>query len=275
MSFKSFPEALRGLPLAVFLDVDGTLLEIAETPQAVKVQSELLKTLCWLSLRTDGALALVSGRPIANLDALFAPLRLPCAGLYGFERRNAQGGYYRCPIPDGTVVQTARDALQRLAASHEGLLVEDKRFAVALHYRRAPHLARVVIESMRQLAVAVHPELVLQFGRMVVELRPATGDKGWAVAQFLTQEPFRGRLPVYLGSDVADETAFQRINILGGVSIAVNVRRLTAARANLPDVAAVHDWLRKLPASFESLEGVRSPQIGRPATPDAVGTGRP
>lgn len=239
---------------ALFLDVDGTLLEIAQTPQAVCVAPELLEMLRTLGLQTQGALALVSGRSISDLDALFAPLRLPSAGLHGFERRSARGEYLRLPLVDAGLLQSAREALHRLASVNDHLLVEDKHFALALHYRRAPALARMVVDAMREIAAGLQPDLVLQLGKMVAELRPASSDKGRAVKAFLAEPPFHGRCPIYIGDDLTDEAAFERVNEVGGISIAVNVRRTTAAQAALPDVAAVHDWLRGLPQSFGDLE---------------------
>lgn len=253
MSIEPIPDALEALPLALLLEVDGTVLDLADAPGLVRVGPETLDLLRLLNLRTNGAVGLVSGRQIADLDALFAPLLLPCAGLYGFERRTARGRYYRCCLPSGSLVQRVREALYRLASLHEGLLVEDKRFVIGLHYRRAPQLARIVIEAARKIAVRVQPELVLQVGRLQVEFRPAACDKGSAAAHLLEGEPFRGRFPIYLGSDVADEIAFERINTLGGISVAVGVRRPTAARTTLPDVATARDWLRALPDSLMNL----------------------
>lgn len=254
MTVEIFSEMSGLSTFAILLDVDGTLLEIAETPQAVQVPPQLLEMLRSLTLKTQGALALVSGRSIADLDALFAPLLLPTAGLHGFERRGTLGEYQRFPLPDAALLQSAREALQRVASMNECLLVEDKHFSVALHYRRAPELAQTVIDAMREVAAGLQPDLVLQLGRMVAEFRPAVSDKGAAVAAFLAEPPFRGRCPIYIGDDLTDEAAFERVNAAGGISIAVNVRRQTVARAALPDVAAVHDWLRGLPKSFGDLE---------------------
>jgi trehalose 6-phosphate phosphatase len=239
---------------ALLLDVDGTLLEIAETPQSVRVSSELLEMLRALSLKTRGALGLVSGRSIADLDALFAPLVLPSAGLHGFERRSERGEYQCLPLPDAALLQSAREALHQLASVNQNLLVEDKQFALALHYRRVPELAQTVVDAMREIAAGLQPDLVLQLGEMVAEFRPAASDKGAAVKAFLAELPFHGRCPIYIGDDLTDEAAFECVNEVGGISIAVNVRRPTAAQAALPDVAAVHDWLRGLPLSFGDIE---------------------
>lgn len=228
---------------ALFVDVDGTLLEIAPTPHAVRVEPELTALLRSLLLATSGALALVSGRSIAELDALFLPLTLPAAGLHGFERRGASGSYECRPLPAAPALERARRALLELADQHPGLLVEDKRFSLAMHYRRAPHLGSVVVRAMTAIAAGVRPEFELQMGKMVAELRPAGSTKGAAVAEFMTEHPYRDRLPIYIGDDLTDESAFEWVNGVGGLSIAVNVSGATAARARLPDVAAVRAWL--------------------------------
>ena len=228
---------------ALFVDVDGTLLEIAPTPHAVRVEPELTALLRSLLLATSGALALVSGRSIAELDALFLPLTLPAAGLHGFERRGASGSYECRRLPPAPALEQARRALLELADQHPGLLVEDKRFSLAMHYRRAPHLGSVVVRAMTAIAAGVRPEFELQMGKMVAELRPAGSTKGAAVAEFMTEHPYRGRLPIYIGDDLTDESAFEWVNGVGGLSIAVNVSGATAARERLPDVTAVRAWL--------------------------------
>jgi trehalose 6-phosphate phosphatase len=245
--------------LAVFLDVDGTLLEIAPTPDTVYVQPRLRSLLKSLYLATNGAVALVSGRTIANLDELFAPLAsLPAAGLHGFERRTATGARLHCPPPDEEALELARAELQSIAARYPGTLVEDKQVALAMHYRLAQESAGEVLSHMELLAAQVRPHLHLQPGKMVAELRPAAATKGEAVREFLREPPFNGRWPVYIGDDLTDETAFEAVNSVGGLSIAVNVRRPTAARFYLPSVSAVHDWLESLPAGLSVTAGVIS-----------------
>jgi trehalose 6-phosphate phosphatase len=231
---------------APFLDVDGTLVEFAPTPDSVRVPPQTLDLLRALTLRTGGSLALISGRPIAELDELFAPLLMPAAGLHGFERRNALGMYQRHPLPAGPLVEFARKAMHRIADRHTGLLVEDKRFALALHYRQAPHLANRVADAMAAIAERVTPDLELQFGKSVVELRPSGATKGGAVRDFMLEAPFRGRRPVYIGDDLTDETGFECVNAMGGLSIGVNISWPTAAQLQLPDPAAVHFWLHEL-----------------------------
>ena len=233
---------------AFFLDVDGTLLELAETPDAVRVEPPVKELLRILSLQTAGAVALVSGRGIAALDALFEPLLLPAAGLHGFERRNASGTYCRHASPPGPALDRARRLMSQVVARHAGLLLEDKRFALALHYRQAPELESRVIRDVEAIAHAVGSGLHVQRGRMVIELRPASATKGTAVAEFMQEQPFLGRRPVCLGDDLTDESAFAWVNSVGGLSVAVNVSRDTAATMHLPSVAAARNWLQALAA---------------------------
>jgi trehalose 6-phosphate phosphatase len=246
---------------ALFLDVDGTLLDFAQTPDSVRVPPQLIDLLRALSLRTGGALALVSGRPIAQIDELFAPLMVPAAGLHGFERRSGQGSYHRQPLPAGAALEFARRVMRRLAGQHAGLLVEDKRFALALHYRRAPHLAQAVLHAMNLVAARVRPDLELQLGKMVVELRPAGATKGSAVLGFLLEHPFWGRRPLYIGDDFTDETAFECVNDMRGLSVGVDISWPTSAKARLPDPPAVHNLLRDL---------LRQPLAGLPCASGTI-----
>jgi trehalose 6-phosphate phosphatase len=232
--------------IALFLDVDGTLLEIAATPHAVSVSDDLRERLRALYSAGGGAVALVSGRPIADLDALFAPLALPSAGLHGFERRDASGGYSRRPLPSRAALEVARGAMLDLAGRYAGLLVEDKRFALALHYRGAPHLEDAVVKAMENVASRLTGELELQHGKMVVELRPTGATKAEAVAAFLAEAPFAGREAVFIGDDLTDEPAFELVNRLDGRSVVVGAGGPSAARACLADVTAVRDWLAQL-----------------------------
>lgn len=238
--------ALSGL--ALFLDVDGTLLEIAASPQAVSVPDELRTLLRALFLASGGAVALVSGRAIADLDALFAPLALPSAGLHGFEHRGASGVYSRRRVPSSAALEAARDVMLHFVRRHPGARVEDKKFALALHFRGAAHLEESAVDAMRDLAARVGEDLELQRGKMVVELRPAGATKAKAVAAFLHEAPFAGRRPIFIGDDLTDEPAFELVNRLGGLSAVVSAARPSAARARLADVAAVRAWLAQLQA---------------------------
>lgn len=247
---------------ALFLDVDGTLLEIAARPQAVSVPDDLRERLRALHVAAGGAVALISGRAISDLDELFAPLALPSAGLHGFERRDAHGAYRRMAQPSPAALEASRAAMLQLTRSHSGLLMEDKKFALALHYRGAPWLEDTVIQSMEAVAASVAKDLELQRGKMVVELRPTGATKAHAVAAFLEEAPFTGRTPVFIGDDLTDEPAFELVNRLAGLSVLVGARR-SAARARLTDVVAVRAWLAQLQAdSAAALSRLRSDESG-------------
>jgi trehalose 6-phosphate phosphatase len=252
--------------IALFLDVDGTLLEIAAAPRSVSVPAELQELLRALLLATSGAVALVSGRRIADLDALFAPLTLPSAGLHGFERRSASGTYRTGTPPSAAALEAARETMLQLGRRHPGLLVEDKHFALALHYRGAPHLEDTVVEAMKGIGASLAGELELQRGKMVVELRPAGATKAHALAAFLEEAPFAGRLPVFVGDDLTDEPAFELVNRLDGVSVVVSAARPSSARTRLADVTAVRAWLAQLLAEPELA--VRRLSAAAPARED-------
>jgi trehalose 6-phosphate phosphatase len=252
--------------IALFLDVDGTLLELAASPQAVSVPQELRARLRGLFDASGGAVALVSGRAIADLDALFAPLALPSAGLHGFERRSAAGTCRRLPPPSAAALALAREGMMQLAHRHAGLLLEDKQFALALHYRDAPQLEDTVVRTMQNLAGRVSDDLELQRGKMVVELRPAGATKAHGVAAFLEEAPFAGRLAVFIGDDLTDEPAFELVNRRGGLSVVVDAARPSAARTRLANVSAVRHWLAQLqsaPAAALRQLWPQQPQAAR------------
>ncbi len=236
---------LRGAVWAVFLDIDGTLLELAQAPDAVQVPPTLVSRLQRLRGQLDGALALATGRPVHEVDRLFAPAKFPVAGVHGAELRLPGRAIRRIPV-DPTRLDPVRQAFGRFAAEHPGTQVEDKGLSVALHYRLQP----AVVAETRQLGTALvarlGPEFQLLEGKMVVEIRASAATKGAAVEAFLQEAPFAGRRPVYVGDDVTDEDAFRAVDRAGGAPIVVGDVSHTAARYRLTDVAAVHDWLRRI-----------------------------
>lgn len=225
---------------ALFLDVDGCLLDFAATPDGTVVDAALRDALGRLSARLDGALALVSGRSLAVLDAMFAPLRLPAAGLHGLERRH--GDLHTDALPLSPKLALVREAAQSIARKYPGTVVEDKGVALALHWRADP-LAATDFEALAATAAMELPDYHLQHGDHVVELRPAGANKGDAIAAFLGEAPFRGRPPVFAGDDFTDEHGFEVINASGGHSVLVGAREPSAARFGLRDVADVRAWL--------------------------------
>jgi trehalose 6-phosphate phosphatase len=226
---------------AYFVDIDGTLLDLAESPSGVRFDRALRDLIEALHRATGGAVAPISGRSIVDIDTLFDGLRLPAAGQHGIERRDATGRVTRHPFP-AERLDWARDRLAAAAARHAGLLLEHKGLSLALHYRRAPRLAGYAHRLVRSLAPRLGAQYSIQKGKRIVELKPAGKDKGAAVLEFMDEEPFRGRTAVFVGDDVTDEYGFAAVNRLGGHSIKVGPGR-TAARFRLRDVEAVRVWL--------------------------------
>lgn len=224
---------------ALFLDVDGTLVEIASTPDLVRVEPALIATLD--RLRHRFPIALVSGRTIANLDALFHPLAFPAAGIHGLERRRADGTPAQESHAD--ILEPLRRAVATFAAAHPGLVLEDKGMSLALHYRLAPEAEDAVRALAAGIVAGREAALRAIAGKMVVEIQPRRADKGTAIAAFMAEPPFAGGRAVFIGDDVTDEDGFVAVNGVGGISIAVGPPRRTAAHYRFPSVAAVHAWL--------------------------------
>ncbi len=196
------------------------------------------------SAARDGALALISGRPLAQLDRLFQPWQGAAAGLHGLERRRADG-IIHCVV-DGdsaAALDRLRPKLAALAADGTGLTLEDKRGTLALHYRAAPQREpeiRAVVEALHREIAALR----LITGKMVVEFQPRSADKGRAIAAFLAEQPFLRRRPVFVGDDTTDEDGFAEIRRRGGVAVRVGpFDGATAANYRLPNVEAVLAWL--------------------------------
>jgi trehalose 6-phosphate phosphatase len=219
---------------ALFLDFDGTMVDIAPQPHAVHVPQPLIETLRWLDDELGGAVAVISGRPIAQIDQLLEPMRLAVAGVHGAERRGANGDVTLLSThPLEHVEQVAR----ALAAEHAGLLVENKRGSLALHYRQAPALEELCVQAMQD-AVAESPGLSLLRGKMVVEAKPGGASKGRAIEAFMAEPPFAGRTPVFIGDDITDEVGFATVQRLGGLGIKVGPGT-TVAWQRLPDPEAL------------------------------------
>jgi trehalose 6-phosphate phosphatase len=226
---------------AYFFDLDGTLVELTDSPAGVHLDPDLRALIEALSRSTGGAVALISGRSITDIDRLLPDLRLPVAGQHGIERRDAAGRVSRHAFPSHAL-DRVRQALSSAAARHRGLELEDKGLSLALHYRRAPRLAGFTHRLMRSLASQLGTQYCVQGGKRVVEMKPAGKDKGIAVQEFMEEDPFRRRTPVFVGDDVTDEYGFATVNRLHGHSVKVGPGR-TAARWRLPDVRTVRAWL--------------------------------
>lgn len=226
--------------VALFLDVDGTLLEFADRPDAVVPNVRLPDILCGLEVALGGALALISGRTVENLDRIFEPLRFPAAGQHGLERRDAGGRLHKSDLAHA--LDDIRPELRDFVDQHDGTLLEDKGTALALHYRMAPS-AEAAARTLVDRLTADRDELHFLAGKMVFEIKPRAVDKGVAISCFMSEPPFCGRMPVFLGDDVTDEDGFRVVNSAGGTSIRVGDAAATAAQYGLPDVDSVHDWL--------------------------------
>lgn len=236
----------------IFLDVDGTLLEIAPTPSDVVVAPKVLSVLDALFRVTDGAVALISGRPLSELDGLFTPMRLPAAGLHGLELRTASGDV-RSPPPPSSSFESMREALAACAARHAGLLFENKKAALALHYRKAPHLEAEVRDCVDHAIRRWGDGYQLLAGKMVFEIRPAHADKGTVIETLMTTAPFAGRRPVYAGDDVTDEDAFAAVNRMGGESIRVGAGDGSCAHYRIANVSALLDWLSDVADRLDAI----------------------
>lgn len=228
---------------ALFLDLDGTLVDIVARPEDVRVDEALRQQISRLVRRLDGAVAVVTGRALADVDRLFDPLQLPAAGLHGAERRSHDGAGTRMQA-DPEALAAARERLGALATAHGGLRLEDKGAALAIHFRMAPLLEGLVDAECAALESRFPEAFQLQRGLLVRELKPRGADKGGALRAFMTEAPFAGRTPIAIGDDVTDVDAFHAAAALGGFGIAVGSR--VEARWTLPGPRAVRAWLAML-----------------------------
>jgi trehalose 6-phosphate phosphatase len=230
---------------ALFLDIDGTLLDLAPHPDAVVVDDDVRGLLDALQGAHDGAMALVSGRTLADIDRLFAPRRFAAAGLHGLEwRQAATANAVLLPTPRG--LRTLSVELADRLARFPGVLLERKGPALALHFRRAPEAEAAVCLAARDALARLGSGYRLLEGHCVVELLPAAANKGAAVQRFMAAPPFAGRRPVFIGDDITDESGFAAVNTLGGFSVRVGKSAPTAARFTVGTVAAARHWLAGL-----------------------------
>ena len=224
---------------ALFLDLDGTLADLAATPGAVRIEPDMRRAVAAAHHALAGRVAVVSGRAIADLDRLLGSSPLSLAGVHGLETRDSLGVERRLAPSAG--FERARLTLADLGARQPRLLVEDKGLGVAVHYRLAPDLAAIAEREARSVAEA--EGLTLQTGKMVFEVRDSGADKGAAVRAFMAAPPFEHARPIFVGDDDTDECAFEAVAAMGGYGVLVGEPRPTAARHGLPDVEAVQHWL--------------------------------
>jgi trehalose 6-phosphate phosphatase len=237
MLIPGFPDRAS----ALFFDFDGTLVDLAAQPDAVHVDPLVTELLGRLVPLVGGAVAVVSGRPLADIDdRLQLPQRLPAAGVHGAERRGADGLVRRMAV--GTL-DGALAVAEALVRQHPTLRLERKPYAFALHYRQAPDLEDECVATMTEAARRVEG-MTLMRGKKVVELKPRRASKGAAVRSFLDEQPFRHRRPWFFGDDVTDEGAFELVQSLGGVAVKIGEGETLAAH-RLADPAAMRDWLAR------------------------------
>lgn len=237
------PGSIQPSHSCLFLDIDGTLAELQPHPDDVRIDPELIGLLGTLHGKLGGALALISGRPLTQIDALFSPLRLPAAGIHGYERRS-HGDMIHRPAVGRQLLEQACAALTKVVEGLEGLYVEDKGAAIALHYRGAPAAADLAMEMMQACARRTGDEFELLEGNHVIELKPAVLNKATAIEAFLNESPFAGRTPIYIGDDRTDFDGFGAVRRHGGLDIAVGDR--VQARWRFDNPAAVRAWLQGL-----------------------------
>jgi len=243
--------ALTEEPIALFLDVDGTILDLAERPGDVVTPPGLVATLWKAERKLEGALALVSGRPIAELDRLFEPLRLRASGVHGAEMRFDPGLPATSSLGAKELPQSLWEDLTRVAAAFPGALVDNKRFSFAVHYRLAPALEPHLREAVIRLIDSSQVPVEIMDAHYALELKSPGCDKGGAIAAFLSTPPFRGRTPVFVGDDKTDESGFAVVTARGGSAFSVGKPR-PGATGTFTQPAAVRGWLADYAGREES-----------------------
>ena len=230
---------------ALFLDFDGSIVDIAPTPDAVVVPETLPPLLAALREALGGAVAIVTGRPIAQIDGFLGGAVPAVAGLHGLERRTADGATVPPPPPYGGL-PGIRARLERFAAARPGVLVEDKGHSLALHYRLAPSLKDACLDALDAALGDDMPGWQIVEGKMVFEARPRGFTKGTAIEAFMGEAPFRGRTPVFCGDDTTDEDGFAVVGAQGGVTVRVGKGPVTRAALHVDTVGDLLDWLARV-----------------------------
>jgi trehalose 6-phosphate phosphatase len=242
-------------PWCLFLDVDGTLLELADSPSGVAVDSALLPLLERVRAKAGGAVALVSGRTIENLDQVLGWHSVPAAGLHGCERRDANGQLHVAEVAREQLSEV-REGLGRLVSRHPGLMLEDKGAGLALHFLKARELEHELRAEVAILAAPLVPRFTVLGGHAVLEVKPAAHTKDSAVMAFMAEPPFQGRLPIFIGDDQTDYDGFAAVRRFDGLAIAVGPR--VKSEWWLPGPREVHLWLEQL------ATGATAPETATP-----------
>jgi trehalose 6-phosphate phosphatase len=239
------PTTLDRQTIGLFLDVDGTIIDLAPTPDAVEVPDALREELATVERRLDGALALVSGRPIRELDRLFDPLRLRASGVHGGEIRYAPDQPERA-LSAQRLPNEAWTKLQRLLTEFPGAFAENKGISFAVHYKFAGGAGDQIYAALERM-LNEYPELPLELigGRAVYEIKLSGFDKGKAIEYFMAQPPFAGRRPIFVADDRVDGPGFEKALALGGLALSVGAKLpgVTGWFASPKDLRA---WLERL-----------------------------
>ena len=239
----SFDLVSREKPLALFLDIDGTMVEFAATPDEVIVPPTLPSTLVRLNAEAKGALAIVTGRPIPSADRLFAPTQFTMAGLHGGEFRF--DGMHE--VLAGTAAPDCwKNEAKALAAANPGVNYEEKRFGFSVHYREAPDMGPMLTEAIGQMMMRDNPGFHMMQASMAIEVRPDGIDKGSAILRLMQLPEFAGRHPVFFGDDTTDEDGFRVLQQIGGTPVVVGKRRPPEVRYTVSDPAAMRALLEGL-----------------------------
>src|SRR6266481_995695 len=230
---------------AVLLDIDGTLLDLAPTPREVWVPPGLAKTLNRLLEKTSGALALVSGRSLNDIDLIFAPEQFPAVGGHGAEMRlmtDSEAVATHAPPMD----KELKRRLAAIAKLSPGILLEDKGYSLALHYRLAPHAEKAIYEAVALIRADL-PNAPIEVlpGKCVCEIKHSGFTKASGVRELMTHEPFKGRHPLFIGDDVTDEAVFGIMPDLGGLAFSVG-RRAQGVADHFDEPRDVREWLAHL-----------------------------
>jgi trehalose 6-phosphate phosphatase len=237
---------------ALFLDIDGTLLDLAARPDAVLTPEGLVGTLARADSKLRGAVALVSGRTIEEIDGLFTPLRLRASGVHGAQIRFEPGGPTDIAPAAAELPPSLAAALNRALEAFPGILIENKGFSFAVHYRLNPRGAPYLRDALLGLlANDAWRGLEIEDAHYAFEVKPPSFDKGKAINRFLARKPFRGRTPVFVGDDTTDESGFAAVTARGGQAYAVG-RPRSGASGFFESPRAVRDWLAAFAASEQS-----------------------
>jgi trehalose 6-phosphate phosphatase len=231
-------------PLALYLDIDGTLLDMALTPSTVHVPPDLADMLARTTERLSGALAIVTGRPIAEADQLLKPLKFAAAGVHGAEMRTTATGEIASLTP--AFNPALLNDLRTIAEAMPGIVTENKGAGIAMHYRLVPDLREPLLATVEALLPKYPGQFAICGGRKVIEILPVGFSKGVALHKLAGLSQFKNRIPVMIGDDIADMEAFRAAESLGGVGLKVAGENFTKAEASFGGAPDVRSWLRKL-----------------------------